>query len=109
MTNILIAICLLGAVSFIPKLFGRRRSITPRIEKPRPEPRITIDARRKPEETARVDSAATAWIDPAASAGLPDYLLSGRHPDGSVDRTAAMMDMMSGPGICTPRDRSAPT
>jgi hypothetical protein len=41
----------------------------------------------------------------AMQRGTPgDYLLGGRPSAGRPDRSAAMMDMMSGPGICTPRD-----
>ena len=106
MTGILIVIFVLGAVSTIPRLFARRQAITPSFS---PDflsgPHV---ATVEPDEPIVWEGAAKDAVLPvgAASAKPVHHDLLNSHPrDGRPDRTAAIMDMMSGPGICTPVDR----
>jgi hypothetical protein len=88
---------------FATRILGSRRTITPQIAREaEPERPMTATIWREPAETDRANQAAIAPIE----AGMPtipsDYLLGGQRADGAPDTMAAMMDMMSGPGLCTP-------
>jgi hypothetical protein len=104
MTGILIAILVLGAVSSIPRLFARRRTITPSFS---PDflsgPRV---ATVEPDEPIEWESVTEDAVMPAEAArAMPLHYLLNDPRNGRPDRIAAIMDMMAGPGICTPRDR----
>lgn len=94
----------LGVFAFFTvRILGSRRTITPQLaQEAEPERPMTATIWREPPETDSSSPATTAWIEPAASARSSDYLLGGRRTGGAPDTMAAMMDMMSGPGLCTP-------
>lgn len=96
-------ILIFGAFAFFAaRLFGGQRTITPRIVRDEPPGRqVTTSVRRAPPATVRLASAAPAPIEAETSAGSPGYLLGS---SGAADTMAAVMDMMSGPGLLTPRD-----
>jgi hypothetical protein len=108
-THILIDIVLVGAVAFsAARRIGRRRAITPTsVPEVRPEQGATTSVRREPPETARAKQteSATASIQTPTSPGFPQYLLGARRAGESGDRMAETLEMMSGPGICTPNSR----
>ena len=93
-------ILILGAfLFFAARVFGRR-TITPQISREaEPERPMTASIWSEPAETERATQVPTG---PAGSAGPSDYLLGGQRAGGAPDATAAMIDMMSGPGLCTP-------
>ncbi len=107
MTHILMDIVLLGAfASCAAKLLGKPWTITPRIvPEARPDRQVTTFVRPEPPEPERTKKTAPAPIEAATPVGPPDYLLGGQRAGGAADRTAAMMDMMCGSGVCTPHDR----
>ena len=89
------------------RLIGRRRTITPkRVPEARPERRpgapVSTSTRRVPLETERAEKAAAAPIQPATPIRQRKYLIGS--PNAGRDTMATMLDMMSGPGICAPRD-----
>lgn len=106
MTDSLRGIILLAVAFFVARLLGRRRiyadSISQKIAPARPDA-TPVRGNPKPgapraKQTTPVSISATQRVTP------DDYLLGGRSIAGRPDRTAAIMDMMSGPGVCTPRD-----
>jgi hypothetical protein len=97
-------ILMLGVFAFFAmRLLGSRRTITPQIvPEAEPERPMTATIWREPPETDRTNQAAAAPIELATPASPSDYLLGGQRAGGAPDTIAAMMDMMSGPGLCTP-------
>ncbi len=106
-------ILILGVFAFFAaRLLGGRRAVTPRIAQERivqealSEPRVATAVRREPlakVRPARGAKAATVPIMAETPAGAPGYILGGRR-GGPLDTMAAVMDVMSGPGVCTPRN-----
>ena len=107
MTHFVTDIVLIIGLTFIARShFRKRRSATTRTEP------LERQQRSDPAPVRReypVSRHANALVTPAPA---PDtsivpltYLLGGAVGRGGVDRTAAMMDLMSGPGLCSPRDR----
>ena len=118
MTGIVIVIILIGAVSGARALFGQRRirpgfspgQLRERPAAPVPQHRpLQIEWESAPEDAEAPGADPlpdTLPHDPARAAtqtARADYLLGNRPPGGASDRMAALMDMMAGPGICTPR------
>ena len=101
MAHILLDVLLVGAVaSFASKLLRRGRTVTPVVQQnTRRNPPVPEPIRTRPSEANHVETAKADGIQPGAGR----YLLDGASAHGSTDRTAAMMDMMSGSGVCTPR------
>lgn len=105
----LVNVVFVGALIFyIVRQIGRRRSINPA---PLPEARSTIAAEpaglyQPPAPTQRkLPAPVQRSVPPATSSGGTRYILDGRHDGKRHDRTKDMLEMMSGPGICTPVDR----
>src|SRR3569623_477608 len=103
MAYVVFELFLLGAVTASKAgLFGGRRSITPRAIPERPDRRVFIPL---PDELADADDvAATPPAAALVSVGRTSYLLDGQRARAAPDRMTAVMDMMAGPGICTPPD-----
>jgi len=102
-TNVLIDIILVGIVAFAArKRMGGRRVVNPAA----PAERTTF-VLREPPKAASVEApiCAAATNRTETSVALPAYIVSGRRTGGSGDRMAETLAMMSGPGICTPRQR----
>lgn len=99
-------ILFLGALAFFGvRLFGRRRPVAPGTE--RAAERGRVDAaimRRRRSATERAAEPVADAIEAGAPGGSRAYLLGGRRAGGAGDCMAEVMDMMSGPGLCTPRD-----
>ena len=108
-THILIDVVLVSAVAFLAaRRISGRRAITPTsVPEAGPELRPRTSVRRERPETAPAKStaSATASIQTPISVGFPHYLLGGQRAGKRGDRMAETMDMMSGPGICTPNSR----
>ncbi len=96
-------ILLLGFFAFfVVRASGKRRTITPRIvREEEPERRLVTSVRREPPAMARTETAAP--VEEEMLAPRPAYLLGGRSGGGPSDTMSAAMDMMSGPGLLTPR------
>lgn len=97
-TNVLIDILLIGIVAFAAsKRIGRQRAPNPAGQNsfvPRGPPKVTsVDASTPVAPTHRIETATT----------LPAYILHGDRAGGDGDRMAETLAIMSGPGICTPR------
>jgi len=101
MTHILIGIALA-----ILLLLGRSRRATRGMVPPErsPDPAVEPAVPRMVRPTTRqgVSSPSPAAPKPAP-APLSGYLLDSHHSAAAEDATTAMMDMMAGPGVCTPR------
>jgi hypothetical protein len=108
-THILVDIILVSAVAFwAARQIGRGRAITPtNVPEVMPEQRPMTSVPRVRPETARAikTASAKASIQTPMSVGFPHYLLDGRRAGERGDRMAETLDMMSGPGICTPKIR----
>jgi hypothetical protein len=103
MANIVLDIVLIGAfAAFAIRSRRRRRTAPPEMEHGAQQTRIAVSVRRESPAKARTQPV-TPPMAPATPVRRPDYLLGGR-ATGAADRVAATMDMMSGPGLCTPRD-----
>jgi hypothetical protein len=103
MTGIFLAIVLFAAASIFRKIIGQRPISTPQ------EPRVSLDrvdryVPREMSESEIADEPAFVVIDPARTLAPPDYIPNGRPSAGALDATVAMMEMMCGPGVCTPRN-----
>jgi hypothetical protein len=84
------------------RLIGKRRTITPRAApERRPSTPVSASLRRVPQDAEHTEKAAGP-SQPVTPIRHRKYLLGS--PRAERDTTAAMLDMMSGPGICTPRD-----
>ena len=103
MTHLLIDVILLGVVwQFAAMLFKRTRIVAP-----------STQATQKPARPAvkAVGTRSIGRIDaehPQVATGQmigPSYLLGTENAGKSADGTRAMLEMMSGPGVCTPRER----
>ena len=83
------------------RLIGKRRTITPRAApERRPSTPVSASLRRVPQDAEHTEKAAGP-SQPVTPIRHRKYLLGS--PTGR-DTTATLLDMMSGPGICTPRD-----
>jgi hypothetical protein len=106
MTYILIAI-ILGAFAFQAgkQRGGRRNTGTGVVREAGSDRQVGASVRREPPVARRAKVAAPieAPIMADTPVSAPTYLLGSRRADGAVDEMAAMMDMMAGPGVCTPR------
>ena len=81
---------------------GKRRTITPKAAPERlPGTPASASLHRVSLDTERTEKAAVP-SQPVIPIRHRKYLLGS--PRAERDATAAMLDMMSGPGICTPRD-----
>jgi len=100
--HFLIEIVLFGIFAFPAiRLIGRRRTITPkRVPERRPGTPVSASVRRLSLEAERAGEAGAVPAQPAMPTPRK-YLLGS--PTGR-DTTATLLGMMSGPGICTPRD-----
>jgi len=101
MTHILIGIALA-----ILLLLGRSRraarGMAPPERSPDPAVEPAISRTVRPAARRGASSPRPATPEPAP-VGIPGYLIDGHNSAGAEDATTAMMDMMTGPGICTPR------
>jgi hypothetical protein len=98
-------IVLLGAMAFAAlRLLGRRRKAVP-VAAPRRVSERTVgqSVRQAPQATRPTQPiiAVAKHVEPAAVHKA--YLLSSRRPGRQTDATTALLDVMSGPGLCTPR------
>ena len=103
----LVNVVFVGALIFyIVRQIGRRRSVNPA---PVPEARSTIAAAPIPFHPAPAQRKPPALVKTSVPSSLPDggtgYIIGDQHARQDGDRTKAMLQMMSGPGICTPVDR----
>jgi len=109
MTHFVTDIVLIIALTFLARShFRKRRSATTRTEPPKRQERSNpAPVRREYPVSRRANAAVTPAPAPAPDTSIAPaaYLLGGAVGRGGVDRTAAMMDLMSGPGLCSPRDR----
>jgi len=105
----LVNLVFVGALIFyVVRQVGRRRSVNPA---PLPEvlPTAAVEptpfhqapAPAQPKSPALVKTSLPA----TARGGRHRYIIRGQRGGTSGDRTKAMLQMMSGPGICTPVDR----
>jgi hypothetical protein len=69
-----------------------------------PELPRTPEVRIEPPQSRPRDQAPPVRSIPPVPTAHPRYLLGSPRRRNANDPTAAMMDMMAGPGICTPRD-----
>jgi hypothetical protein len=107
MTHFVTDIVLIIGLMFLARShFRKRRSATTRTELLKRQERSDLaPVRREYLVSRRANAAVTPASAPDTSIAPPAYLLGRAVGRGGVDRTAAMMDLMSGPGLCSPRDR----
>lgn len=97
-TNVLIDIVLLGIVAFAAsKRIGRHRAVSPA------GPNSFVSREQPVAVAVEAPTRATAAPRAEAAMTLPAYILGGERAVGSGDSMAETLAMMSGPGICTPR------
>lgn len=105
----LVSLVFVGALIFyVVRQVGIRRSVDPA---PLPEVRPTTaveptsfhqaPAPAQPKSAALVKTS----LPSTAPAGRHRYIIGGQRGGTGGDNTKAMLQMMSGPGICTPVDR----
>ena len=96
-------ILIFGALAFFAaRLFGKARTISPEaVLEALSERQVATSLRREP--SARAGASQAASIESGMPAVPASYLLGGSRA-GAADSVAAVMDMMSGPGLLTPRD-----
>lgn len=103
MHNLIDVLLVIMIAFFVVRQKARRQTVTPG---PEPEIRRDLPSRpsppathRGPPRAARATTVPVQRRDPAPARGH-SYLLGGRRGGG---RMAATMEVMAGPGICTPR------
>jgi hypothetical protein len=104
MAHGLLSIVALGALAYgATRLFGRRRPVAPTSAPELPRVQVAPLSTMRPPRSARPAQEA---VTVQQAGGTPDeaqgYLLGGRY-DSRHDTMAALLDTMSGPGLCTPR------
>ena len=101
MTHILIGIALA-----ILLLLGRSRRAARGMVPPErsPDPAVDPAVSRTVRPAARQGISSPPPVAPKPAPASPSgYLLDGHRKAGAEDATTALMDMMAGPGVCTPR------
>jgi len=115
MTGVVIAIIVVAMLGQLPKLLGGRRATGWLAPAPLADRRLPMPAWSEAQDEEEIEPDESDSDEPAPTAPTPrrsagrraHYLLGGAPAAANTDRTRAMMDQFSAPGLCTPRKRRA--